>query len=85
MINVYLGSSYAKDLAIGDVVVVSGNVGSYSGAPQFTEGTNYYVAGHVDYTHPTPTELTTAQVVELAKTSTSAPVMQYIKFVGRNI
>ena len=83
MINVYLGSSFAKDVTVGDVVVVSGNVGSYSGAPQFTEGTNYYVANHVEYTNPTPTELTTAQVVELAKSSTSAPVMQYIKFNGK--
>lgn len=82
-INAYLGSSYAKDLKIGDVAVVSGKVGSYSGAPQFTEGTAYYVTSTVEYTQPTPTELTTAQLVELAKNSTTNPVMQYVKFNGK--
>ena len=76
---VYLGTEYAKDLAIGDEVELEGAIGSYSNTIQFTTA-NYKKVGTKTVNTPTPRVLDAAALDALATTST--PVLEFVQLEG---
>ena len=80
MILVYKGYNYEKDLAVGDVVVVSGASTTYAYAKQFGQDATYTKKDGGSFTQPTPKELTAAEVDAYSTAATVTPI--YVKVNG---
>ena len=75
----YLGTEYAKDLEVGDVVTAEGKTSTYQGAVQFNRPTYTKTGEKKTVTYPTPTVLTAEGFDAL---NTTTPTVQYVEVVG---
>ena len=75
----YLGTDYAKDLEVGDVVTVEGKTSTYQGSVQFNRPTYTKTGEKKTVTYPNPTVLTAATFDAL---NTATPTVQYVEVVG---
>ena len=78
-ILVYFGTSYAKDLAVGDEIEIEGVTSTYKGSVQFSGGT-YTKVGTKTVSYPAAEELSGAAVDAL---TTVAPAVKYVKVQGK--
>ena len=80
IIMVYCGKSYAKDLAVGDKVKVSGETTVYGAAKQFGAGSTYEKIESVTVDHGQAAELTAAELDAYATMSAITP--KFVKVKG---
>ena len=80
IIMVYCGKSYAKDLAVGDKVKVSGETTVYGAAKQFGAGSTYEKIESVTVDHGQAAELTAAELDAYATMSSITP--KFVKVKG---
>lgn len=69
----------SEDVAVGDVVTVSGTVSMYGGAYQFTNDATVSKTGTATYTPGTPAEVTADNIAGMM----TAPKAQYVKMAGK--
>lgn len=69
----------SEDVAVGDVVTVSGTVSMYGGAYQFTNDATVSKTGTTTYTPGTPAEVTADNIAGMM----TAPKAQYVKMAGK--
>ena len=77
----YLGANFAKDLAIGDEIELSGQTTQYSGTVQFGDASTYTKVGTKTVSHPQARVLDGEAIASLA--SQSAPATEYVKISGK--
>ena len=77
---VYMGSGWSSELKVGDVVTVEGQTNVYAGAKQFAKGAEYVKADSETVSHPTPDELTAAELDNIA--SAESVTIRYVKITG---
>ena len=81
MMLVYLGYTFAKDVAVGDEVKVSGTTSVYGKAKQFGQGAKYEKVSSATVDHGQAKELTAADCDAYAKLETITP--EYVKVTGK--
>ena len=79
LILVYFGSSYAKDLVIGDEIEIEGKTTTYSSTVQFNGGT-YSKVGTKAVSYP---EARVLDASGLDKLASAAPAIEFIKVEGK--
>ena len=77
----YLGTKYAKDLAVGDEVELEGATTTYSGTVQFGDASTYTKVGTKSVNYPQARVLDSEAVASLA--TQSAPVIEFVKLNGK--
>ncbi|MBO4623440.1 MAG: OB-fold nucleic acid binding domain-containing protein [Bacilli bacterium] len=77
----YLGANYAKDLAVGDEIELSGPTTQYSGTVQFGDASTYTKVGTKTVSHPQARVLDGEAIASLA--TQSAPAVEYVKISGK--
>ena len=79
LILVYKGADYAKDLKVGDVVIVTGGLAEYGGKRQFGIDTSYTVLEETTFTQPEARELDQAAFEALANDNAD---IEYVKLTA---
>ena len=81
MMLVYCGSSFAKDLQVGDKVKVTGTTSVYGKAKQFGAGSTYEKVANVTVDHGTAKELSAADCDAYGSLEAITP--EYVKVSGK--
>lgn len=76
--RIYAFKGEAHDLAVGDVVTVSGKTESRNGLLQFGKGCSFTKTGHQDITQPQPAAFSATEIEAYMKT----PEVKYVTYKG---
>lgn len=76
--RIYAFKGEAHELAVGDVITVSGKTESRNGLLQFGKGCTFTKTGHQDVTQPQPTAFTATEIEAYMK----APEVKYVTYDG---
>lgn len=79
-ILVYKGSSWQRDVAVGDNVTVTGTTSVYGNAKQFGEAATYVKNASGEFTQPTPAELSVTELNAYKTASSVTP--KFVKVTG---
>lgn len=78
---VFRGSNWTADVAVGDVITLSGASTSYGNAKQFGTDATYQKVSSGTYTQPAAKELTNDEIVAYASNDSITPL--YVKVTGQ--
>lgn len=81
IILVYMGTGYAKDLEVGDKVLVEGATTTYGGAMQFDKTAKYSKAEHTEYTYEEAVKPTAEELAAYKGATSVTPI--FVEVTGK--